>query len=108
MGWEGRAHGHKTSCGPFHFNERFQLLGSLRSRDPNRPAVDGPPVLVLPAVEENVPLLFGHLQDGAGVSLHPPFLRPGADGLAGELGDGGGAAGLGHASRCRKRDQLTV
>ena len=26
-----------------------------------------------------------------------PFLRPGADGLAGESGDGGGVAGVGHA-----------
>ena len=28
MGREGRAYGHKISCGPFYFNERFQNLGS--------------------------------------------------------------------------------
>jgi hypothetical protein len=29
-------------------------------------------------------------------SVERPFLRPGADGLVGGLGDGGGVAGVGH------------
>src|SRR5215217_3694509 len=79
---------------PLH--RRLDLLSRFQPTNADHPAVDASSVLVLPAVEEDVPLLFGHLEDGAGLRLDPPFLGPGADGLAGELGDGFGIAGVGH------------
>jgi hypothetical protein len=42
------------------------------------------------------PAALRHLQDGAGLGFDPPFLGSGADGLAGELGDGVGVAGAGY------------
>jgi hypothetical protein len=38
--------------------------------------------------------LLRHFQDGTSFGLDPPFLKPGADGLLGELGDSCGVAGL--------------
>jgi len=74
--------------------------------DADDPTVDAPAVFVLPPVEEDVPLLLGHLQDGARLGFDSPFLRSGADGLAGELGDGFGVARIGHGAgmpdRCDK------
>ncbi len=48
------------------------------------------------AAEESIPISHRHLQEGAGFGLGPPFLGPCADGLAGELGNCSGVAGVGH------------
>jgi hypothetical protein len=45
MGREGRAYGHKISCGPFYFNERFQLLGSLHAKASHGYYAPQPPML---------------------------------------------------------------
>jgi len=60
-------------------------------------SVNGPPIRILPPVEEGVPLGLEHLQNSKGLAFMLPFLRPGVDGLAGEFGESGGVAGAGHA-----------
>ena len=53
----------------------FDLFSGLAPDVDNTP-VDSLPILVLPAVEECIPILLGHLQDGSGFSLvryHPSF-----------------------------------
>jgi hypothetical protein len=59
-------------------------------------------------LEGGVSLLRGHLQDGASFGLDPPLLRSGADGLAGELGDGSGIAVINQVEDGAERDEERV
>jgi hypothetical protein len=78
-------------------HKALRILGGLRPTDRNHSTVDRLSVLVLPTVEEGTLVSLGHFQDGESFSLNPPLLRLGADGLAGEFGDGSGVTGVGHA-----------
>jgi hypothetical protein len=69
------------SCASIHelLHQRSQVFGSLHSAKDDDPALDGFPVLILRAVEEGIPLYLRHLQDGPGLALALPFLRPCVD-----------------------------
>ncbi len=100
---EGRALPHTSFVKLLH--KALQILGSLEPSDSDHSTVNRLPILILPAVEEGVPLFLGHGQDSFSLTFVLPFLRPSADRLTGEFGDSGGVAGVSHAEAMARRGE---